>query len=164
MILLVVAIVALCGRPASSLSSGLGARIGMTHEAATPTRRTMAPAAMRAATTPDASFDDHHSVQQLDAGAQRLTTRADWLRASGAALASSLLVLGRQQYADAASGAGGAVTVLGAGGKTGRECVEYLASRGTGEFIRKCLSHATVYVLGDYVCNTVVVNRTRSEN
>lgn len=35
---------------------------------------------------------------------------------------------------DAANAAtrGASVTVLGAGGKTGRECVEYLASRGTG--------------------------------
>lgn len=32
--------------------------------------------------------------------------------------------------ADAASGT---VTVIGAGGKTGRECVEYLAASGTGE-------------------------------
>lgn len=33
------------------------------------------------------------------------------------------------------------VTVLGAGGKTGRECVEYLAARGTGKssFLRACI-------------------------
>lgn len=61
-------------------------------------------------------------------------TRADWLRI-GASLAAvaPVVALGSQDAAVAAPNTGGRVTVLGAGGKTGRECVEYLASRGTGE-------------------------------
>lgn len=69
-----------------------------------------------------------------DADARASLTRVDWLRI-GASLAAvaPVVALGNQEAAVAAPNAGGTVTVLGAGGKTGRECVEYLASRGTGK-------------------------------
>lgn len=65
-------------------------------------------------------------------------TRADWLRI-GASLAAvaPVVALGSQDAAVAAPNAAETVTVLGAGGKTGRECVEYLASRGTGIMVKE---------------------------
>lgn len=51
----------------------------------------------------------------------------------GAGLAAIVPALGLRQDPALAASDSGAVTVLGAGGKTGRECVEYLASKGTGE-------------------------------
>ena len=59
-------------------------------------------------------------------------TRADWLRAGAGVAAIAPVVLSQRDTAAAALKTG-AVTVFGAGGKTGRECVEYLANRGAGE-------------------------------
>lgn len=81
-----------------------------------------------------ASSDDSSSLSSLDAAKPTSSlTRVDWLRV-GASLAVIAPVLGVAADGDAASAAtpGASVTVLGAGGKTGRECVEYLASRGAG--------------------------------
>lgn len=62
-----------------------------------------------------------------------LTTRADWLRAgAGLAVIAPAVALSSRD-AGLAAPILGAVTVLGAGGKTGRECVKYLAERGAGE-------------------------------
>lgn len=62
-----------------------------------------------------------------------LTTRADWVCAgAGLAAIAPALALSTRDSGMAAS-ITGAVTVLGAGGKTGRECVKYLAERGAGE-------------------------------
>lgn len=87
--------------------------------------------AMRAASSPSPSDESSPSP---DAARPASLTRVDWLRV-GASLAVIAPVIGiADGSSDAASAAtgGGSVTVLGAGGKTGRECVEYLASRGTG--------------------------------
>lgn len=87
--------------------------------------------AMRAAASPSPSDD---SSPSSDAARPASLTRVDWLRV-GASLAVIAPVIGfADGSSDAASAAtgGASVTVLGAGGKTGRECVEYLASRGTG--------------------------------
>lgn len=77
-----------------------------------------------------------------------LTTRADWVRA-GAYLAAiaPALALSTRDSGMAASNTG-AVTVLGAGGKTGRECVKYLAERGAGK-CRWLLYHVWLEVSGD---------------
>lgn len=56
-------------------------------------------------------------------------TRTDWLHV--AAAITPVVFLGTQQAS--AAGGDGTVTVLGAGGKTGRECVEYLAACGKGD-------------------------------
>eukprot|EP00903_Cladosiphon_okamuranus_P010513 g9944.t1 len=58
-------------------------------------------------------------------------TRGEWLRAGASLVAiAPVLALGKDNEAMAVTSSD--VTVLGAGGKTGRECVEYLAARGTG--------------------------------
>ncbi|CAM9604113.1 unnamed protein product [Ectocarpus sp. 4 AP-2014] len=64
------------------------------------------------------------------AGIPASMSRGEWLRV-GASLAAMapVFALGRE---DASAATSSDVTVLGAGGKTGRECVEYLASKGTG--------------------------------
>lgn len=77
-----------------------------------------------------------------------LLTRASWLR-TGASLASiASLVFALGSRVEAATG-GGSVTVIGAGGKTGKECVEYLVARGTGEWmlLRDCMGYM-MYSLG----------------
>lgn len=63
------------------------------------------------------------------------TSRADWLKV-GVGLASLVPLVaaaGTQDVLAASGGGSNVVTVLGAGGKTGRECVEYLGARGTSE-------------------------------
>ncbi|CAN0446200.1 unnamed protein product, partial [Ectocarpus sp. 12 AP-2014] len=73
------------------------------------------------------------------AGTPASLSRGEWLRV-GASLAAMapVFALGRE---DASAATSSDVTVLGAGGKTGRECVEYLASKGTGEAVARSLTN-----------------------
>lgn len=75
-------------------------------------------------------------------------TRGEWIR-TGVGLATLVPFAWTIGVDGAAAASGGGstpvVTVLGAGGKTGRECVEYLAARGTGLCVHRPssnLSHA----------------------
>ncbi|CAM9652862.1 unnamed protein product, partial [Ectocarpus sp. 13 AM-2016] len=73
------------------------------------------------------------------AGTPASMSRGEWLRV-GASLAAMtpVFALGRE---DASAATSSDVTVLGAGGKTGRECVEYLATKGTGEAVARSLTN-----------------------
>lgn len=91
------------------------------------------------------SMGADNSVERADTHAHNplgsSITRADWLRA-GAGLASMVpLVFAFGSRVDAATG-GESVTVIGAGGKTGKECVKYLVARGTGKSCFKRVRHA----------------------
>ncbi|CAM9415609.1 unnamed protein product [Ectocarpus fasciculatus] len=84
--------------------------------------------------TPSPSGDDD------TAGSPASMSRGEWLRV-GASLAAMapVFALGKEDASLAATSSD--VTVLGAGGKTGRECVEYLASKGTGEAVARSLTN-----------------------
>lgn len=66
----------------------------------------------------------------------KMLTRAEWIRIGASLPLLVPLVTGLEpKGAEAAQGGVSTVTVLGAGGKTGRECVEYLAAHGSGKIV-----------------------------
>lgn len=79
-------------------------------------------------------------------------TRAEWIRVGASLPLLVPLVKGLEpKGAEAAQGGVSTVTVLGAGGKTGRECVEYLAAHSSGKrgSIHKMYRDATEDVVHD---------------
>ncbi|CAB1114984.1 unnamed protein product [Ectocarpus sp. CCAP 1310/34] len=121
-------------KPSSSWVIGpTAARSDVTHRhRATVTGRRSGSSITTMRATPSPGGDDD------TAGTPASMSRGEWLRV-GASLAAMapVFALGKEDASAATSSVFNAclsdVTVLGAGGKTGRECVEYLASKGTGE-------------------------------
>ncbi|CBN74033.1 conserved unknown protein [Ectocarpus siliculosus] len=114
-------------KPSSAWVIGpTAARSHVTHrqQRATATGRSSGSSITTMRATPSPGGDDD------TAGIPASMSRGEWLRV-GASLAAMapVFALGKE---DASAATSSDVTVLGAGGKTGRECVEYLASKGTG--------------------------------
>lgn len=108
------------------------------------------PPIIRAAVNNNMEADrlEHIDTPSANNPLETSTSRGDWLR-TGAGLAAmvplvSSVLLGSPADAAAARAGSGTVTVIGAGGKTGRECVEYLAASGTGEY---CSFHVLLPLL-----------------